>query len=64
MIHWANIAVLFLCLSLIGSICLIIGFWHGFKDLTIIQKVGVICCVISSLGPVVLSQVMRIFHLG
>ena len=48
---------------LIGVICLIVGFWHDFKDLTVIQKTGIILCVIGYVVPVVLSQVMRIFHL-
>ncbi|WP_087129361.1 hypothetical protein [Levilactobacillus brevis] len=58
MINWVNITVLIPFLILIGVICLIVGFWHDFKDLT-----GIILCVIGYVVPVVLSQVMRIFHL-
>ena len=38
MINWVNIAVLIPFLILIGVICLVVGFWHDFKDLTVIQK--------------------------
>ncbi|KWT44418.1 hypothetical protein ABB39_11960 [Levilactobacillus brevis] len=64
MMQWANIAVLISVLILVGVICLIAGFWHDFKDLTVIQKTGIILCVIGYVVPVVLNQVMRILHLG
>ncbi|WP_260145868.1 hypothetical protein [Levilactobacillus brevis] len=57
MINRVNIAVLIPFLILIGVICLIVGFWHDFKDLTVIQKTGIILCVIGYVVPVVLSQV-------
>ncbi|WP_286011657.1 hypothetical protein [Levilactobacillus brevis] len=42
MINRVNIAVLIPFLILIGVICLVVGFWHDFKDLTVIQKTGII----------------------
>ena len=63
MINWVNIAVLIPFLILIGVICLVVGFWHDFKDLTVIQKTGIILCVIGYVVPFVLNQVVRIFHL-
>ena len=55
MINWVNITVLIPFLILIGVICLVVGFWHDFKDLTVIQKTGIILCVIGYIVPVVLN---------
>lgn len=51
MIQWANIAVLIPFLILVGVNCLIVGFWYNFKDLTVIQKAGIVLCVMDTSFP-------------